>query len=134
VTDEKLFEVEINSMLLHKKEPKSCKKIVSLDEGYISLRAKALLLLNQGITQPQVAEQTGLTLGQIRYLLRTFKQKRLGMFPEEILAKIKKKEKEKDQKSKSKAKKKDKKKKTVKKKKNKKKEKKKTKKSKKTKK
>lgn len=44
-------------------------------------RAAALLALDGGQTQTIVAEQTGLTLGQVRYSVQKFRAQRLGAFP-----------------------------------------------------
>ncbi|WP_414433358.1 helix-turn-helix domain-containing protein [Alcanivorax sp. IL1] len=43
-------------------------------------RAKALLALDQGNTQQQAAEQSGLSLGQVRYCLRRFRTVSLEIF------------------------------------------------------
>ena len=43
-------------------------------------RAKALLALDQGNTQQQAAEQSGLSLGQVRYCLRRFRTVALDIF------------------------------------------------------
>lgn len=49
-------------------------------------RAKALLALDQGNTQQQAAEQSGLSLGQVRYCLRRFRAVGLAMFDAETAA------------------------------------------------
>lgn len=46
-------------------------------------RARALLALDQGNTQQQAAEQSGLSLGQVRYCLRRFRTVALEMFDTE---------------------------------------------------
>lgn len=43
-------------------------------------RAKALLALDQGNTQQQAAEQSGLSIGQVRYCLRRFRAIGQAMF------------------------------------------------------
>lgn len=43
-------------------------------------RARALLALDQGSTQQQAADQSGLSLGQVRYCLRRFRAVALAMF------------------------------------------------------
>lgn len=71
-----------NEKLLTAEEQDACQKIAASDAGLASQRATALLALGQGATRAQASEQAGLTVGQIRYLLRTFRQKRLAMFPD----------------------------------------------------
>lgn len=51
-----------------------------------SQRAMALLALDEGATQMQAAGQAGLTKGQVRYWLAKFRQERLAIFPEALLA------------------------------------------------
>lgn len=68
--------------LLTAEERDACQKIAASDAGIASQRAAALLVTDQGATRAQASEQTGLTVGQIGYLLRTFQQKRLDMFPD----------------------------------------------------
>jgi len=46
-------------------------------------RARALLALDQGTTQQLAAEQSGLSLGQVRYCLRRFRTVALEMFDTE---------------------------------------------------
>jgi len=72
-------------------------------------RAKALLALNDGDTQVIAAKKSGLSYGQVKYLLTIFRKNGMSVFPEITMEKkeqatIKK---EKVKKSKSKAKKKD---------------------------
>ena len=45
-----------------------------------SPRAAALLALDQGVTQSQAAEKSGLTLGQVRYCVRRFRSVGMAMF------------------------------------------------------
>ena len=115
--------------LLTKKEIEICQKITNAADKLASKRARALLALNEGVTRAIAAEQSGLTLGQVRYLLTAFNEKHLAIFPEDTskpthtiekkikASKDKKKTKKKDKKDKKKKKiKKDKKKKSKKKK------------------
>lgn len=67
--------------LLNKKERESCEYITKLNIGLFSQRAKALLLLDDGHTQVKSAELSKLTIGQLRYLLVLFKEKRMDLFP-----------------------------------------------------
>ncbi|MBN1978579.1 MAG: helix-turn-helix domain-containing protein [Anaerolineae bacterium] len=67
--------------LLTVEEQDACQKITA-SGGLASQRAAALLAMDQGATRAQASEQTGLTSGQIGYLLRAFRQKHLGLFPD----------------------------------------------------
>jgi hypothetical protein len=66
--------------LLSPEERKAC-ILLSKQEGLIAQRAHALLAIDTGKTQALAAETTGLTIGQVRYLLSTFRKKRLSLFP-----------------------------------------------------
>ncbi len=76
---------QISSSLLNEKERTFCQSIAQSGEGLMNKRAAALLALDGGSTRAEAGEQSGLTLGQVRYLLATFRQKRLGMFTKEAL-------------------------------------------------
>jgi hypothetical protein len=71
--------------LLAAEEQDVCQKIAALDAGLASQRAATLLVVDEGLTRAQASERTGLTLGQIRYLMTRFRQKRLAMFPDDVL-------------------------------------------------
>merc|ERR1711879_468709 len=45
-------------------------------------RAKTLLLIDSGSTQQKAAEETGLTIGQVRYCFRRYKTMGIKIFPE----------------------------------------------------
>jgi hypothetical protein len=68
--------------LLTEKDRDTCQQIAASEAGLASQRAAALLAIDQGSTRGQASEQTGLTSGQIGYLLRVFQQKRLAIFPD----------------------------------------------------
>lgn len=65
--------------LLSRSEVTACKKLAASD-GLPAARAKALLALHDQRTQAQAAETSGLTVGQVRYALSTFKRKGMGLF------------------------------------------------------
>ena len=67
--------------LLTRDERELCKKIAGLKIVLVSRRAQALLMLDDGHTQVKSAELSSITLGQLRYLLRLFKKKRMNLFP-----------------------------------------------------
>ena len=68
--------------LLTTEEQDACQKIAASGEGLAGQHAAALLAIDQGATRAQASEKTGMTVGQIGYLLRVFRQKRLSMFPD----------------------------------------------------
>ena len=68
--------------LITKKEQKYCKQVAAQDKGLASQRAKVLLAINDGASRAMASETSGLTPGQIQYLLKVFKIKRLAIFPE----------------------------------------------------
>ncbi len=49
-------------------------------------RAQALLLLDDGVTQIETAKQAQMSERRVRYWLAEWRQKRLGIFPEKVLA------------------------------------------------
>jgi len=77
---------QIGDKLLTAEEQPICQKIAAMELGLTSQRAAALIKLDEGLTQAQTSELTGLTLGQIQYLISTFQQKRLAIFSEDVLA------------------------------------------------
>ena len=72
------------SDFLTSQEQAICKQIAT-GEAPHSQRASALLSLNEGSIQAQVAEQTGLSGGQVKYWLAKFRKQRLGIFPDTLL-------------------------------------------------
>ena len=50
-----------------------------------SLRAQALLAIDEGATQAVAGEGAGLTSGQVQYWLAKFRKEGLAMFPEDAL-------------------------------------------------
>jgi hypothetical protein len=72
--------------LLSAQEQAVCQKIAAQHPDVAGQRAATLLAINGGATQTEAAAQTGLTAGQIRYLLTAFRQKRLAIFPNELLS------------------------------------------------
>lgn len=72
-------------LLLSKEELTICEKISDSNIQESSQRAAALILLDRGSTQAETAEISGLSIGQVRYLVKRFKEKRLELFPAETL-------------------------------------------------
>lgn len=73
--------------ILTLQEQAICTLITKRDDLY-GRRAQGLLLLDKGITQEKVAEDTGRTPRTIRRWLTGFQEKRLGDFPERVLSEI----------------------------------------------
>ena len=73
--------------LLSPQECVICQQIASGDAPH-SQRAAALLALDEGVTQAAAAEHAGLSRGQLQYWLRKFRQQRLSIFPDDLLAGI----------------------------------------------
>lgn len=97
--------------ILNKKEKEICQKVVDGRESVEKKRAVALLALNDGVTRTQASVISGLTIGQVNYLVNIFNKKRMDIFSEEITGKLKPGKNEKKSKKQKKEKKKDKKKK-----------------------
>jgi hypothetical protein len=75
----------IKVQLLTAKEKSVCQSIVQLKKGLASKRAAVLLAVNEGGVQPEAAQRSGLTIGQLRYTLTLFKKNKLAMFSTELL-------------------------------------------------
>ncbi|MBT8333198.1 MAG: helix-turn-helix domain-containing protein [Deltaproteobacteria bacterium] len=67
--------------LLSKKERVVCQDLAAMEIVLISQRAEALLLLDEGFSHAEAAHESGLSIGQVRYALRTFRSKGLAFFP-----------------------------------------------------
>ncbi len=76
---------ESNKTILTVQEIDICKNLAKLDIKLVSQRAQALLLINDGATQATAAEQTGLSVGQVRYLMIIFRKNGISLFPEKLL-------------------------------------------------
>ena len=77
-------EPNISSSLLTSPEQAICKQIADHEAPH-SQRAVALLALNENGTQTQAAEESGLSVGQVKYWVAEFRKKRLDIFPETLL-------------------------------------------------
>jgi hypothetical protein len=65
-----------------------CQKIAALTGELAGQRAATLLAIDAGSTQAQASEQSGLTAGQVRYLVTAFRKKGLAIFPEDVLSQV----------------------------------------------
>jgi len=70
-----------NTPLLSTKEQIVCENLKS-QRALQGKRARALLALNDGDTQVVAAKKSGLSYGQVKYLLTVFRKKGLDIFPE----------------------------------------------------
>ena len=70
--------------ILTLQEQTTCKQIAEREAPH-SQHALALLALQNGSTQAQAAQQSGLTQGQVKYWLAQFRKQRLAIFPEDLL-------------------------------------------------
>ncbi len=60
-----------------------CEKLADFKGELINKRAAILLLLDDGKTQSQACEESGMSLGQLRYALTLFRKEGISMFPQE---------------------------------------------------
>ena len=70
-----------SSRLLAADERSACVMLAKGD-SLQSKRAQALLALDDGATQKEASEQTGLTPGQVQYWLKKFREGRMTVFPD----------------------------------------------------
>lgn len=73
---------------LKKKAQKQLHKISEKSSVHTN-RAKALLLLSEGASQEEAAEQTAMSLGQVRYWLGRYRANGIACFPDAIDAESK---------------------------------------------
>lgn len=75
---------EIEDRLLTSEERSILSQIATMEPPH-SLRAQALLAIDEGATQAEAGRRAGLTFGQLRYWLDKFRKDRTSIFPEEML-------------------------------------------------
>ena len=63
-----------------------CEKLADFTGELINKRAAILLLLDDGKTQSQACDESGMSLGQLRYALTLFRKEGVSMFPQEEVA------------------------------------------------
>jgi CHAD domain-containing protein len=85
---ESLGETFPEPTLLKAPERASCTQVAARDDMY-GRRARALLALDEGLTQPEAGEQADLSERRVRYWLAAFRKKRMGVFPARVLAETK---------------------------------------------
>ena len=60
-------------------------KMISTGNDLHGQRAIALLAIDDGATQAEAAQKSGLTAGQVKYWLGKFRQVRMEIFPDQVL-------------------------------------------------
>jgi CHAD domain-containing protein len=76
---------EAGGRLLAVGERAVCKRLSVRDDLY-GRRARALLALDEGLTQPVAGQRASLSARRVRHWLRVFRAKRLAIFPPHVLA------------------------------------------------
>lgn len=69
-----------NGTLLTSEQYAACEQISQSDKSPDSQRAQVLLALNEGVSQAKAGEQAGMTIGQVRYCLKLFRENGTGIF------------------------------------------------------
>ncbi len=82
IMEDRIMTDNNTTTLLTAEERTVCEQINTQGESPHNQRAQVLLAIDAGSSQAQAAEQSGLTIGQVRYCLRRFRELRLGIFPE----------------------------------------------------
>lgn len=83
---QEIEQVVSEDSLLTSQERAACEQIAARETPPHSQRALALLALDEGGTQAQAGEQTGLSRGQVKYWVARFRNRRLGIFPDSLLS------------------------------------------------
>lgn len=77
---------KITAQLFTTTEREICKKIAAKGNTLSNKRARLLLLIDEGHTQAQACEKSGMSIGQLRYALTLFRKNGLQMFPDQAPA------------------------------------------------
>ena len=83
-TDKTKAEMAGENKLLTVQERQACEQIAAGNAPH-SQRAQLLLALDEGASQPEAGSRAGLTIGQVRYWLGRFRQRRMEIFPADEL-------------------------------------------------
>ncbi|WP_419769580.1 MAG: hypothetical protein ACNI3C_09565 [Candidatus Marinarcus sp.] len=73
------------SNLLSQNDKAICENIAKTGTSIDAKRAKALLLLDEGISHAKTAESSTLSVGQVRYVLTKYKSIGIAFFPAELV-------------------------------------------------
>jgi len=71
---------QMDGRLLDEEQQVILQNIAKFGKDRTKARAVALLALDEGVTRSEACERSGLSLGQIKYLLATFHQKGMELF------------------------------------------------------
>jgi len=71
---------QMGGRLLDEEQQVILQNIAKFGKDRTKARAVALLALDEGVTRSEACERSGLSLGQIKYLLATFHQKGMELF------------------------------------------------------
>ena len=69
------------SSLLSVTQRAECDRIAQDENELHSRRANTLLIIDSGLTHREASTKTGLTLGQVRYIIKRFRKLGLAIFP-----------------------------------------------------
>lgn len=72
------------SKLLSQNDKAICENIVKISDSLDAKRAKALLLIDEGITHVKAADDSELSIGQVKYILAKYRTIGLATFPTEL--------------------------------------------------
>lgn len=84
MSEEDKATTQISEKLINEEQQNVLQNIARLGQGLANQRALALLALDDGSTRAEAGEQSGLSLGQIKYLQATFRLKGLAMFSQDV--------------------------------------------------
>ena len=79
-----LQETQIEGAVLTPRDRAICAQVAKRDDMY-SRRARALLALDEGITQVEAGKRADLSARRVRYWLAVFREKHVDIFPEHVL-------------------------------------------------
>ncbi len=66
---------------LSESERTECGRVAQSDSALHSQRAKALLMVDSGLTHREAGMKSGLSIGQVRYILNRYRKIGLAVFP-----------------------------------------------------
>jgi len=81
VADQRSASDKAQGSLLSPEQGQACQELAAQGSGLASQRAVALLSIDSGATHLKAATASGLTIGQVRYLLNIFRRKGMAIFP-----------------------------------------------------
>ena len=81
MADQRSASDKAQGSLLSPEQGQACQELVAQGSGLASQRAVALLSIDSGATHLKAATASGLTIGQVRYLLNIFRCKGMAIFP-----------------------------------------------------